>query len=90
MKRLQYILLIAICLGCPRNSTIEKRQNNRSNIVNVHDKVQAIHTGDVFISSLSRLYTMDKYMFIADHNSPDLQIHVFDKNTFAHIASFAP
>jgi WD40 repeat protein len=91
MKPLIYLLLTALCLSCSRNSTTEKYQNNRNNIVNVHDKIREINTGDIYIGSVANLHLMDKYLFIVDYQAfvSDRQVHIFDKNTFEHVASIA-
>jgi hypothetical protein len=90
MKPFLYLLLTALCLSCADNPK-EKRQNNRNNIVNVRDKIKGINTGDIYIGSVSYIYIMDKYLFIANHQAfvSDRQLHIFDKNTFEYITSIA-
>jgi hypothetical protein len=74
-------------LSCARNSKTEKYQNRRDNIVNVHEKVKEIETGDIYIGSVSRLYIINDYLLIRDPKSFDKQIRIFDKNSFNYVTS---
>jgi len=89
MNKLLYVLCITIlCWSC--NSSAEKYQNNRNNIVNVKDKVIEIEIEDVLINSYASVYLMNNYLVIRDHKSFDNQIYLFDKNNFKYLTSTAP
>lgn len=89
MNKIYTLLLIAICCSCSQSHT-DKHHGKRNKIVNVHDKVKEIVIEDVLVSDLCGVSLIDKYLIISDHKSSDDQIHLFDKNTFTHIASIAP
>lgn len=86
MKRVLYLVVIALCVGCTNSST-EKYQKNRSNILSLHDQVKEIRFDDVLIGSIARVYTLGEYLIVADHKSVDKLIHIFDKNSFNHVVS---
>lgn len=88
MRSYLYLLIIISCWGCTQNSTIEKYQNKRAHIINIHDKVKEIKIEDVLIGNIAVPYSFDKYLIISDHRSYDKLIHVFDKKNFNHITSF--
>jgi hypothetical protein len=90
MKGLVLLALIATCGSCARNSETEKYQHKRNNTVNVHAKVQEIKIEDVFIHSVTRLKLSGDYIFIIELKSPENLLHIFDRNTFRHIASALP
>ena len=79
MRSYLYLLIIISCWGCTQNSTIEKYQNKRAHIINIHDKVKEIKIEDVLIGNIAVPYSFDKYLIISDHRSYDKLIHVFDK-----------
>ena len=74
MNKLLYLLLIAVCWSCSQE-------------VDVRDKMKEFSTQDVLIGRISRTYLIDNYLIVTDYNSPDKLIHLFDKNTFEHLAS---
>lgn len=84
------ILILQIALGCRSGNPTEKYQSQRNNIENVHDKIVEIHIDEPYISSISHVFMMDKYLFITDYENTDGHIHIFDKNTFQYIANIAP
>lgn len=86
---LSYLLLITLFCGCTQKTDTEKYQKSRNNIVNVRDKVREIEIEDVLIGRTSLPYIADKYLIITDYESPDQQIHLFDKNDFHYLASTA-
>lgn len=90
MKNLLVIILGFIIFSCTRNSSTEKYQTDRNNVENVHDCIKEFETDSILIGNNARIYIMDNYLLIADHRGYDKQIHVFDKNTFRHLASTAP
>ena len=90
MKKLLVIILGLIIFSCTRNSSIEKYQTDRNNVENVHDCIKEFETDSILIGNNARIYIMDNYLLIADHRGYDKQIHVFDKNSFRHLASTAP
>ena len=84
-----YLLWIGILSSCTSNTDTEKHQHQRDNIVDVHDQVKELQTGDVLIGSYSRLFILGEYLIIGDYKSTDKLIHLFNKNDFSHIASTA-
>ena len=87
MNKLLYLLLIAVCWSCSQDSETEKHQSKRDQVVDVRDKMKEFSTQDVLIGRISRTYLIDNYINVTDYNSPDKLIHLFDKNTFEHLAS---
>ena len=87
MNKLLYLLLIAVCWSCSQDSETEKHQSKRDQVVDVRDKMKEFSTQDVLIGRISRTYLIDNYLIVTDYNSPDKLIHLFDKNTFEHLAS---
>lgn len=90
MKNLSVIILGFIIFSCTRNSSTEKYQTDRNSVENVHDCIKEFETDSILIGNNARIYIMDNYLLIADHRGYDKQIHVFDKNSFRHLASTAP
>ena len=88
MKLVLYLFMIVLCGGCASKDTKEKRQSKRTNIVNVKDKVKEINTEEVLIGSLAKPYICGKYLAIADYNSVDKKIHLFDLHTLKYVQSF--
>lgn len=90
MKKLLVILSGIILFSCTRSSSTEKYQTDRNNVENVHSRIKEFETDSVLIGNNARIYIMDNYLLIADHRGYDKQIHIFDKNSFRHLASTAP
>lgn len=86
-KTVWLFLLIVFYGGCSSNSTTEKHQNKRDNIINIHDQIKEIVIEDVLINNYSRVQIVDDYLFIKDQKSADELIHIFDKNSFRYITS---
>lgn len=87
MKKILMLLLIAICWGCSHSSKTEKYQNKRNEIINVHERVKELNTGDVLIGSYAGIYLMDDYLIIGDYRSNDRLIHVFNKHDYSYLTS---
>lgn len=85
--------LCFICLlcsiSCSGDSETEKYQKSRNNIIDVRDQVKEIVIEDVMIGRIAWPYIIDKYLLIGDYESPDQQIHLFDRNSFRYITSTA-
>jgi hypothetical protein len=90
MKKAIIIFVLFFYFGCRSGNETEKYQNKRDNITNVHDRIKEIEMEDVLISPLNRLYVTKDYLLISDFNSPDEQIHLFNKGDFSHVTSIAP
>ena len=86
-KTLHLFFVITFCWGCASNSTTEKHQHKRDNIINVYDKIKEIVIEDIFINNASWPQIIDNYLFIKDHISVDELIHIFDKNNYKYITS---
>lgn len=82
--------LIIFCWGCSLNSTTEKHQSKRYNIINVHDQIKEISIEDLLIGFFSWPAVIDNYIFITDYKTANEFIHIFDKNNFKYITSIAP
>lgn len=82
-----YFLLTSLICACTNDSSTEKTQNSRNNIINVKSKVKEIIIEDVLIGSISPLYLVNEYLLIEDVKSMDKLIHVFDKHSFSYITS---
>lgn len=94
MKRivLGTILLSALLLvACAEQSTTEKYQKSRNNIVDVKDKVVEINTGDVLIGNNSRMSLLDKYWIVVEYgwHVTEEFIHIFDRDTYEPVLNTA-
>jgi hypothetical protein len=90
MRTILYLLFIPLCWGCTHSTETAKYQNERDNVINVREKVKELVFGDVLINDNSRArLIIDDYLFISDSKSVSEMIHVFDKNNFNYIKSFA-
>lgn len=83
MRNTLYLVFLLLLGSCARDSETEKHQSNRSNIINVKDKIKVLDTGDVLIGSVARLYMSDQYLLVADCKSLDKLIHLFNKDDLA-------
>lgn len=86
---LKYLFFIAICWSCTQSSDTEKYQKTRDNIINIRDRIKEIEIEDVLIGRISWPHIIDKYLIISDYESPDQQIHLFDKSNFRYLTSTA-
>ena len=94
MKRIALgtILLSALLLAaCAEQSTTEKYQKSRNNIVEVKDKVVEINTGDVLIGNNSRMSLLDKYWIVVEYgwHVTEEFIHIFDRDTYEPVLNTA-
>lgn len=91
MNKLLFLLFaITIFLSCKHNSDTEKEkyQNERKQIINVHDKIKEIKIEEVLIGNIAIPYSIGEYLIIIDAKSHDKLIHIFDKNNYKYITSF--
>ena len=87
MKYISIFLTIAfIIIGCQNESSTEKYQSKRNEILDVKDRVCKIDMHDVYIGPISRLYLIDSLLLITDPQTPEFLLHIFNKNDFSHIA----
>lgn len=86
-KAVSLFLSIILCWGCSSNLTTEKYQSKRDLTINVHEQIKEIVIEDVLISSLSRMFIINNYLFIVDDKSANEYIHVFNKDNFKYITS---
>ncbi|MDR0892283.1 MAG: 6-bladed beta-propeller [Mediterranea sp.] len=82
-------LIFASCSVNTKDGT-EKVQKNRDKIVNVKRYTKEIQLDSILIGSVSHLYLLDNNLIISDPRSPEMLIHIFDKNTFEYRKSIAP
>lgn len=87
--RILCIICIICCSNCSRQPDTERYQKSRNNITNVHDQVKEILIEDVLIGRIAKPYIIDQYLVVSDFESPDQQIHLFDKKSFKYITSTA-
>lgn len=90
MKKILFLCLLIIVCGCTSLSNTEKYENQRDQVVEVHDQIKEIQIEEVLVGSIARIFLMDDYMLIGDYRALDKQIHIFDKNDFSYITSLAP
>jgi hypothetical protein len=90
MKKAVIMVVLVFYFGCRPDSETEKHQYKRDHITNVHDRIKEIEMDRVLISSVNRSYVIKDYLLICDHNSPDEQIHLFNKDDFSHVTSIVP
>ena len=85
-----FIPLILTCLfySCsPTQNGQEIHQNRRSNIINIHNKIEEIAIEDVLISRYSQPFILNECILIADYTSIDKVVHIFHKNNFKYLCS---
>lgn len=87
MKLVLYFLVVLFCAACTSKEKNEKWQSQRANVVNVKDDVKEIDTEEVLIGAVAQPYICGKYLAVADYNSVDKLVHVFDKHTFKYMLS---
>lgn len=88
MKAALYLFIILLCSGCASKDTKAKWQKKRANVINVKDNVKEIDTDDVLIGSVAKPYICGDYLAIADYNSADKKVRLFDLHTLKHVLSF--
>ncbi len=89
MKNILHILLLLSLISCVQKESTEKMQTERNNIIYVKDKIKEIKIDSLLFSSLSKPYLCSDYLLIADYKAYDECVHIFDKNDFHYITSFA-
>lgn len=88
MHKFLYFLLLSHFISCaPQSSDTEIHQKERTNVLNVQDKVTEIDFGDVFLSDFAKPYIFGDYLIISDYKSFDKLIYIFDKKSFQYLAS---
>ena len=88
MKVVLYLFVILLCCGCASKDTKEKWQKKRANVIHVKDNVKEIDTDDVLIGALAKPYICGDYLAIADYNSADQKVRLFDLHTLKYVLSF--
>ncbi|GHU54493.1 hypothetical protein FACS189411_01240 [Bacteroidia bacterium] len=86
MNRFLYVCVFMICAGCSQSS-MEKHQGSRDNVINIRAEVKEIMTDDALIGSYAHLYILGEYLIIADLRSSEQVIHIFDKRTLHYLLS---
>lgn len=82
-------LCLSVLYSCTNNSDTEKHQQQRDNIADVHEQIMEFQTDDILIGSYARLFILDDVLIIGDYKSSDELIHLFNKDSFQHLASTA-
>lgn len=85
-----FTLLVIIFLSCSKSTDMEKHQSKRKNITKVKNNIIEIINDDVLIGSASRLYLTEDYLIIKDIKSPDMLIHLFNRNNYQYLTSAIP
>ena len=86
---LHLISFLVLTCSCQENSPTEKWQRNRNDILNVQNRIVGIPMEEVLIGSTAKLCLLDSILIIGDGRGYDKLIHLFNKNTFKHLASTA-
>lgn len=79
--------LVLFFIACAKDSSSEKFQSSRKNIVDVRGQIVAIELENPGISLYTYFQIVDKYLVFADWKGYDNLIHLFDKNNFEHVVS---
>lgn len=83
---LYFVAILLTSISCKQTDTSTKKHHKkRDNIVNVKNKIVDIKTK--MLIGRPWIYVFDKYLIVCDTQNPDKGIHLFDKNTYEHIAS---
>ena len=77
------IILLIFISGCSVNST-DKYINDRSNIINIREKLKFIHT-DLIVGPNAKLYATDDYIIITDPNSMDNLINFLRADDYSFL-----
>ena len=89
MKNSGYFFLLLFLISCTTNSVTENYQKNRNKILNVVSKLHKITLGDVMIGSNARVFIIVDKLIVSDYKSYDKQMHLFNKNDYTYLTSFA-
>lgn len=90
MREILLLLTAFICWGCAENSPTEKHQGKRDNLVNVRDGIKEFVSDPVLIGAQNWCTIIDSVLIIQDYRSPDMLIHLFNKNNFRYLTSAIP
>lgn len=89
MKTIFLFIFSFLLWSCSQQPT-EKRQKDRDKIIEVHNRVKEIKTGDILLHNSSQVYMIDKYLLICDYHSYTDQVYLFDRDNLTFAASTAP
>ena len=82
------LLFLSVIAGCKSSDNVHEKtfEVDKSNIINVKDKIKDIKTHINFATSY--LYIMDRFLIVVEMNKGmDKAIHVYDKDTFSYLTS---
>lgn len=85
MKHILLFILLACFASCSRNIDTEKHQDHNSNILDVRELVKEIVIDTPIIGGWARLFIVNDYLLISDHQSEDKLISIFDKRNFSYL-----
>ncbi|MBP5364510.1 MAG: hypothetical protein J6Y82_01110 [Bacteroidales bacterium] len=85
-----FILLLVLTTACHETDSTEVYQSSRDNVIKVKNLIHRIDEGDVFIGRYNTPFVYDDYLFIEDNFPTDFCLHVFNKNDYKYVTSFAP
>lgn len=88
-RLLAFSLCCLFCLSCSKPVETEKYQKSRDKVVDVHDKVVEINTGDVLIGNNSRMHLLGDCWIVIEYgwSVVDDYVHLFDRNTYKPLLS---
>ncbi|MCQ2975181.1 MAG: TolB-like 6-bladed beta-propeller domain-containing protein [Bacteroidales bacterium] len=86
--KLKYLIIIILFITSCSFNTTDVYQTNRNNLINIQDKINVIDFETSIFSRYSMISTTKDYLIVADNDSPDTVMQIFDKNSFNHIKSF--
>lgn len=89
MKHIFYILFIILFVCCNKQTKTDKIQIKRDSIVNIKNRIKEIKIDSILFSSISKPYLISDFLLIADFKAHDECIHIFNKNNFHYVKSFA-
>ena len=86
MKYFLAFILFVILWGCSHNLGVDKHQRHSDNVMDVKELVKGIVIDTPLVSGSTQPYVLGKYLILADGQSVDNLIYLFDKKNFSYIA----
>lgn len=86
MKHILSFISIVILWGCSHYSGVDKHLRHSDNVMDVKELVKEIVIDTPIIGGLARPYILGEYFILADPQSEDKQIFIFDKKNFSCIS----
>jgi len=88
MKILYLLALFSILISCNRNSSQEKYQQQRNDVIDVSTHfIDTKMDTKLMFSAQTVLHIIKDYLIVCDYQNPEKGIHLFNKKTFKYITS---